>query len=386
MPSPDEWKSIVRTALEEISDSDTDDDTSSESEGARTDNIEADDTDSDCDTSSSTTETATPKQTCSNDARIKRTDSGKAPAQLSIAQTENRTGLEDCDEPKIGLISGCGSTSQNENKFCSSSRSDAPCVATSKTGSIETGQKKKLEQKSKTKCKNQQFSGSQDSRLTGCISSVEATDDINLRTRVPQDLIDRIVKERIQLCHFIGGPCYPTRSTALCLVRHMGIAEINSKFEHVQTILEWKSGDGCATESGCLVNGCLSELYVVAVHEALASEGSQACIPIHIYWGDARWSRTQLLGELARGSWGMCKAEGMDAICTQSIVDEHTNCVSPTSLWKHLLESKRLIYAPKVNLQLIHIFSPYAQLFPGPGRNDSRVRRRRRATDSPRNH
>ena len=29
---------------------------------------------------------------------------------------------------------------------------------------------------------------------------------------------------------------------------------------------------------------------------------------IHVFWGDARWSRTQLLGELARGGWGMCRA------------------------------------------------------------------------------
>lgn len=29
---------------------------------------------------------------------------------------------------------------------------------------------------------------------------------------------------------------------------------------------------------------------------------------VYAFWGDARWSRTQLLGEIARGHWGMCKA------------------------------------------------------------------------------
>jgi len=29
-------------------------------------------------------------------------------------------------------------------------------------------------------------------------------------------------------------------------------------------------------------------------------------------WGDARWSRTQLLGEIARGHWGLCKASTAD--------------------------------------------------------------------------
>lgn len=27
-----------------------------------------------------------------------------------------------------------------------------------------------------------------------------------------------------------------------------------------------------------------------------------------VFWGDAQWSRTQLLGEIARGHWGLCKA------------------------------------------------------------------------------
>lgn len=29
---------------------------------------------------------------------------------------------------------------------------------------------------------------------------------------------------------------------------------------------------------------------------------------VYAFWGDARWTRTQLLGEIARGHWGLCKA------------------------------------------------------------------------------
>ena len=32
------------------------------------------------------------------------------------------------------------------------------------------------------------------------------------------------------------------------------------------------------------------------------------------FWGDAQWSRTQLLGELARGNWGMCRASVSDLV------------------------------------------------------------------------
>ena len=30
------------------------------------------------------------------------------------------------------------------------------------------------------------------------------------------------------------------------------------------------------------------------------------------FWGDARWSRAQLLGEIARGHWGLCRASVSD--------------------------------------------------------------------------
>ena len=36
-------------------------------------------------------------------------------------------------------------------------------------------------------------------------------------------------------------------------------------------------------------------------------------VPVHLYWGTATWSRTQLLGEIARGNWGMCRAASVDA-------------------------------------------------------------------------
>lgn len=34
------------------------------------------------------------------------------------------------------------------------------------------------------------------------------------------------------------------------------------------------------------------------------------------FWGDAQWSRTQLLAELARGHWGLCRASVADFIAT----------------------------------------------------------------------
>lgn len=36
--------------------------------------------------------------------------------------------------------------------------------------------------------------------------------------------------------------------------------------------------------------------------------GGQNAGVVHVVWGDAQWSRTQLLGEIARGHWGLCRA------------------------------------------------------------------------------
>ena len=46
-------------------------------------------------------------------------------------------------------------------------------------------------------------------------------------------------------------------------------------------------------------------LHTPATHRSNGRGAAQ----LRIHWGDARWSRTQLLGEIARGSWGMCRAE-----------------------------------------------------------------------------
>ena len=53
--------------------------------------------------------------------------------------------------------------------------------------------------------------------------------------------------------------------------------------------------------------------------------------PVMIFWGDARWSRTQLLGEIAR-HWGMCRADVSDIISR------------PSDRWSNL--EGRMVFAP----------------------------------------
>lgn len=53
---------------------------------------------------------------------------------------------------------------------------------------------------------------------------------------------------------------------------------------------------------------------------------------VYAFWGDARWSRAQLLGEIARGHWGMCK-------------HSLSEIIAPPHLRRPALDG-RLVFAP----------------------------------------
>lgn len=50
------------------------------------------------------------------------------------------------------------------------------------------------------------------------------------------------------------------------------------------------------------------------------------------FWGDARWSRVQLLGEIAKGHWGLCRANLDDIL------------LAPAERWSAL--DGRVAFAP----------------------------------------
>jgi len=67
-----------------------------------------------------------------------------------------------------------------------------------------------------------------------------------------------------------------------------------------------------------------------------------------IFWGDAQWSRTQLLGELARGHWGLCRASAADL-------------VAEPATRRDGLEG-RLVYAPKTEMSEAFLTAAAAQM------------------------
>lgn len=72
--------------------------------------------------------------------------------------------------------------------------------------------------------------------------------------------------------------------------------------------------------------------------------------PLLVFWGEARWQRAQLLGELARGDWGLCRATAADL-------------TAAPHLWQHVVvRDQRPAYAPRSEMSRHHAFeTPIAQ-------------------------
>ena len=76
-------------------------------------------------------------------------------------------------------------------------------------------------------------------------------------------------------------------------------------------------GDG----SGKQVKPCnleLADTVAALAATAGAAPPPSSSVPppprVAAFWGDARWSRTQLLGEISKGHWGLCKASVADVV------------------------------------------------------------------------
>ena len=122
----------------------------------------------------------------------------------------------------------------------------------------------------------------------------------------PEDLKEKSkTVPGVKLKHFIGGPCYQTKCFAMCALHATHPDEINN-IKSVRVV---------GNQGGMWVGSTnVKEVAKIAKsdHERLYDSMDNPPCYVNVYWGDARWSRTQLLGELARGSWGMCRADLKD--------------------------------------------------------------------------
>merc|ERR1712224_946646 len=71
--------------------------------------------------------------------------------------------------------------------------------------------------------------------------------------------------------------------------------------------------EGTGRWSVCLANG---EVKQVKAANLVAQEGGKG--RVYVFWGTACWSRTQLLGEIARGQWGLGRASVQDIVLPET--------------------------------------------------------------------
>ena len=85
------------------------------------------------------------------------------------------------------------------------------------------------------------------------------------------------------------------------------IPETSSLYGHPPTPIEQNESSDDESMDGGIEAAPPAEHGAPITSDATPATGTVLC-----FWGDARWSRTQLLGEIARGHWGMCRAYARD--------------------------------------------------------------------------
>lgn len=131
------------------------------------------------------------------------------------------------------------------------------------------------------------------------------------------------------LQHYIGGPCQPLDPFAICTINLDNISENLLNELDLSIICRIKYNNNAISF------GSLKNIIYVLNYNPDAFNVEAKNINIRIIWGIAGWSRVQLLGEIAKGSWGMCKGDISDIF------------PSKENLWFDIVKSSRPIYCGK---------------------------------------
>lgn len=126
---------------------------------------------------------------------------------------------------------------------------------------------------------------------------------------------------KVFIRHFDGGPC-----NGLHAFSCMRFVTKEAALEGGAKILDQQAGDRPGSPHVLVISGTLSDIVDLA-HKDWEMENQRRGIcsrpepelakrMVHLAWGDGHWSRTQLIGEIARGGWGMCKFSASDVFET----------------------------------------------------------------------
>jgi len=136
--------------------------------------------------------------------------------------------------------------------------------------------------------------------------------------------------------HFIGGPC-PQETGPVGLVRiprqHVGEFQFSDEIK----VISSNEQDDSDVYAGPF-------RYMVSELERVSMQ-LQKNFFVHIFWGEAIWTRTQFLGEIARGDWGLCGMNCNDAFPPGNAFN---------AVWHQLWRDQRPIVTPSNEMKDYH--------------------------------
>lgn len=150
---------------------------------------------------------------------------------------------------------------------------------------------------------------------------------------VTGDMLQQLRQEGVDVLWMNGGPVKPRHVCAVTVLRTQRAVSALSTSSGCRALIR---GD----DDGQVVYGTLASVLTLAQEE---SDALSETVTVLAWAGYAQWSRTQLLGEMARGSWGWC----------DGTLEDIKESASGTGhgLWEHLRHhSERLSWAPSNEL------------------------------------
>jgi len=114
---------------------------------------------------------------------------------------------------------------------------------------------------------------------------------------------------------YIGGPCVPQHITGLCILDNELVKNTND----INVI------DLVNSDNKKILVAPIKILALFLINNKISND-----IIIHAFFGFAGWGRTQLLGEMVKGSWGLVKMDMQDMIINK--------------LWDKYINSDKLVF------------------------------------------
>jgi putative AlgH/UPF0301 family transcriptional regulator len=175
--------------------------------------------------------------------------------------------------------------------------------------------------------------------------TLETPDVTKLEDVCDEDELEQFQAKGVQVRWMNGGPVKPKVVTAITCVKHLPHRR-RAEFCCQHRIHAVMSDHASSQEA--VFSGPMPIILNLAAEEVETARlmGETAGITVLAWAGYAQWSRTQLLGELARGSWGWCNGSVQDIQTAMTPQEED----SPEGLWASLRYSARLRWAPENDL------------------------------------